>query len=129
MPQQREVTHRFMIMRFRSGATSIAIIPRRSASLMAARALALPTLARSAIRAPGRVHFPIAEASFRMTASTAIASTFRCALIEGGTRRAKTGSGRFHLAGFTKQTKLSSFLLLIVRPLAFANVTAALRAP
>ena len=30
MPQQREVTHRFMIMRFRSGATSIAIIPRRS---------------------------------------------------------------------------------------------------
>jgi hypothetical protein len=44
-----------------------------------------------------------------------------------GQRRAKTGSGRFHLAGFTKQTKLSSFLLLIVRPLVFANVTAALR--
>ena len=118
-----------MIMRFRSGATSTAIIPRRSASLMAARTFALPTLARSAIRATGRVHFPVAAASFRMTASTAIASVFRCSLIEGGTRRAKTGSGQFHLAGFTKQTKLSSFLLLIVRPLAFANVTAALRAP
>jgi hypothetical protein len=40
---------------------------------MAARTFALPTLARSAIRATGRVHFPVAAASFRMTASTAIA--------------------------------------------------------
>ena len=85
VPQQREVTHRFMIMRFRSGATPTAIIPRRSASLMAARTFALPTLARSAIRATGRVHFPVAAASFRMTASTAIASVFRCSSIEGGT--------------------------------------------
>ena len=52
---------------------------------MAARALALPTLARSAMRATGRVHFPVAKASFRMTASTAIASIFRCSPIEGGT--------------------------------------------
>ena len=35
-------------------------------------------------------------------------------------RRAKTGSGPFHLASFTKQPKLSSFRLLIAQPLAFA---------
>ena len=96
MPQQREVTHRFMILRFRFGATSIAISPRRSASLMAARALALPTLARSAIRATGRVHFPVAEASFRMTASTAIASIFRCSPIEGGTTTVAARNRRPH---------------------------------
>jgi hypothetical protein len=84
-PQQRDVTHRLMITRLRSGAISMAIISRRSASLMAARTFALPTLARSAIRATGRVHFPVAAASFRMTASTAIASVFRSSLIEGGT--------------------------------------------
>ena len=95
-PQQREVTHRFMILRFRFGATSIAISPRRSASLMAARALALPTLARSAIRATGRVHFPVAEASFRMTASTAIASIFRCSPIEGGTTTVAARNRRPH---------------------------------
>jgi hypothetical protein len=101
MPQQREVTHRFMIMRFRSGATSIAISPRRSASLMAARALALPTLARSAIRATGRVHFPVAEASFRMTASTAIASIFRCSPIEGGTTTVAARNRRPHTTRWT----------------------------
>ena len=84
-PQQRDVTHRLMITRLRSGATSMAIISRRSASLMAARTFALPTLARSAICATGRVHFPVVAASFRMTASTAIASVFRCSPIEGGT--------------------------------------------
>ena len=84
-PQQRDVTHRLMITRLRSGAISMAIISRRSASLMAARTFALPTLARSAIRATGRAHFPVAAASFRMTASTAIASVFRSSLIEGGT--------------------------------------------
>src|SRR4051812_41350772 len=71
-----------MMTRVRSGAISMAIISRRSASLMAARTFALPTLARSAIRATGRVHFPVAAASFRMTASTAIASVFRSSLIE-----------------------------------------------
>jgi hypothetical protein len=71
----RDVTHRLMITRLRSGAISMAIISRRSASLMAARTAALPTLARSAIRATGRVHFPVAGASFRMTASTA---SYRC---------------------------------------------------
>jgi hypothetical protein len=53
-----------MITRLRSGAISMAIISRRSASLMAARTFALPTLARSAIRATDRIHFPVAAASF-----------------------------------------------------------------
>jgi hypothetical protein len=57
--QQRDVTPRLMMTRFRSGASSMAISPRPSASRMAARALALPMLARSAIRATGRVHFPV----------------------------------------------------------------------
>jgi hypothetical protein len=48
-----------MITRFRSGASSMMIRLRPSASLMAARALALPMLARAAIRATGRVHFPV----------------------------------------------------------------------
>src|SRR3954463_14466730 len=100
-PQQRDVTHRLMITRLRSGAISIAIISRRSASLMAARTFALPTLARSAIRATGRVHFPVAAASFRMTASTAIASVFRSSLIEGGThgRSKKSTAPRYTLGG------------------------------
>jgi hypothetical protein len=101
VPQQREVTHRFMIMRFRSGATPTAIIPRRSASLMAARTFALPTLARSAIRATGRVHFPVAAASFRMTASTAIASVFRCSPIEGGTTTVAARNRRPHATRWT----------------------------
>jgi hypothetical protein len=95
-PQQRDVTHRLMITRLRSGAISIAIISRRSASLMAARTFALPTLARSAIRATGRVHFPVAAASFRMTASTAIASVFRSSLIEGGTTTVAARNRRPH---------------------------------
>jgi hypothetical protein len=107
MPQQREVTHRFMIARFRSAATSIAIIPRRSATLMAARAFALPTLARSAIRATGRVHFPVAMASFRMTASTAIASVFRCSPIEGGTTTVAARNRRPH----TTRCRVSALLL------------------
>ena len=53
--QQRDVTPRLTITRFRSGVSSMAISPRPSASLMAARALALPMLARSAIRATGDV--------------------------------------------------------------------------
>ena len=95
-PQQRDVTHRLMITRLRSGAISMAIISRRSASLMAARTFALPTLARSAIRATGRVHFPVAKASFRMTASTAIASVFRSSLIEGGTTTVAARNRRPH---------------------------------
>ena len=95
-PQQRDVTHRLMITRLRSGAISMAIISRRSASLMAARTFALPTLARSAIRATGRVHFPVAAASFRMTASTAIASVFRSSLIEGGTTTVAARNRRPH---------------------------------
>jgi hypothetical protein len=70
--QQRDVTPRLTITRFRSGVSSMAISPRPSASLMAARALALPMLARSAIRAKGSEHFPLAWASFRKTASTAM---------------------------------------------------------
>jgi hypothetical protein len=58
--QQRDVTPRLMITRFRSGVSSMAISPRPSASLMAARALALPMLARSAICATGSEHFPLA---------------------------------------------------------------------
>ena len=54
---------------------------------MAARVLALPMLARSAIRATGSEHFPLAWASFRMTASTAIASVFRCSATSVGTHR------------------------------------------
>jgi hypothetical protein len=107
MPQQRDVTHRFMIMRFRSGATSMPIIPRLSASLMAARALALPTLARSAIDATGRVHLPVASASFRMTASTAIASVFRCSAIEGGTTTVAARNRRPHT---TRRTVSALFL-------------------
>jgi hypothetical protein len=38
-------------------------------------------------------------------------------------------AGPFHLAGFTKQTRLSSGQLLIVQPLAFANAAAVRRAP
>ena len=90
-----------MIMRFRSGATPTTIIPRRSASLMAARTFALPTLARSAIRATGRVHFPVAAASFRMTASTAIASVFRCSPIEGGTTTVAARNRRPHATRWT----------------------------
>jgi hypothetical protein len=41
---------------------------------VAARALALPMLARSAMRTTGRVHFLFALVSSRITASTAIAS-------------------------------------------------------
>jgi hypothetical protein len=55
-----------MIARSRPGSCSMAISPRLSASLMAARVLALPMLARSAIRATGRTHFPVALASSRM---------------------------------------------------------------
>ena len=95
-PQQRDVTHRLMITRLRSGAISMAIISRRSASLMAARTFALPTLARSAIRATGRAHFPVAAASFRMTASKAIASVFRSSLIEGGTTTVAARNRRPH---------------------------------
>ena len=61
--QQRDVTPRLTITRFRSGVSSMAISLRPSASLMAARALALPMLARSAIRATGCEHFPLAWAS------------------------------------------------------------------
>jgi hypothetical protein len=59
--------HALPVGRFLDG-----ISPRPSASLMAARALAFPMLARSAIRASGSEHFPLAWASFRMTASTAM---------------------------------------------------------
>jgi hypothetical protein len=73
-----KLTHRLTNTRLRPGTSSIAIAPRLSASLMAARALALPMLARSAIRATGRSHLPVALASSRMTASTASAFVFRC---------------------------------------------------
>ncbi len=63
---------------------------------MAARTFALPTLARSAIRATGRVHFPVAAASFRMTASTAIASVFRSLVIDGGTTTVAARNRRPH---------------------------------
>src|SRR5262249_9341013 len=83
--QQRDLTLRLTILRFPPDASSMAITPKLSASLMAARTLALPMLARSAMRATGSVHFPVISASFRMTASTAIASVFRCSATSGGT--------------------------------------------
>jgi hypothetical protein len=71
--QQRDLMRRLTIIRLPFGASSMAMTPRLSASLMAARALVLPTLARLAIWATERVHSPVALASFWMTASTAIA--------------------------------------------------------
>ena len=56
---------RFRITRFWSGVSSIVINPSFSASLIAARVFALPMLARSAIRATGSEHFPLAWASFQ----------------------------------------------------------------
>jgi hypothetical protein len=47
--QQRDMTLRLIITRLLPGASSMAISPRPSASLMTARVLALPMLARSAI--------------------------------------------------------------------------------
>ena len=80
-----------------------------AASLMAARALALPMLARSAIRAKGSEHFPLAWASFRMTASTAIASVFRCSATSGGTTTVEARNRRPHT---TRRTAGSLFLLV-----------------
>ena len=94
--QQRDITRRLTITRLRPGASSMAINPRPSASLMAARVLALPMLARSAIRATGRVHFPVVWASFRMTASTAIASMFNCSATSGGTTTVAARNRRPH---------------------------------
>ena len=51
---------RLRITRFWSGVSSIVINPSFSASLIAARVFALPMLARSAIRATGSEHFPLA---------------------------------------------------------------------
>src|SRR5262245_37912503 len=85
-----------MIARSWPGSCSIAINPRYSASLIAARALALPMLARSAMRATGRVHFPFARASSRMTASTAIASVFKSLATSGGTTTVAARNRRPH---------------------------------
>src|SRR5262249_19594650 len=58
---------------------------------MAVRTLALPMLARSAIRATDRAHLPLVWASIRMPASTADASVLSRSAIEGGTT---TGAAR-----------------------------------
>jgi hypothetical protein len=64
--------------------------------IAAARALALPILARSAIRATDRSHLPVALASSRMTASTASASVFRRSDIEDGTTTVAARNRRPH---------------------------------
>ena len=61
--QQRGLLLRLTITRVLFGASSVAIAPMLSASLMAVRTLALPTLARLAIWATDRVHSPVALAS------------------------------------------------------------------
>ena len=73
------------IVRFPPGVCSTDITPRLCASLIAARTLALPMLARAAICATGKEHLPDVWTSFRMTASTAIASVFRRSATSGGT--------------------------------------------
>jgi hypothetical protein len=78
--QHRDLRPRFTIVRFPPGVCSTDIC----ASLMAARTLALPMLARAAICATGKEHLPDVWASFRMTASTAIASVFRHSATSGG---------------------------------------------
>jgi hypothetical protein len=106
--QQRDITLRLTITRLRPGACSMAISPRPSASLMAARVLALPMLARSAICATGRVHFPVVWASFRMTASTASASVFRRSVTSGETTTVEARNRRPH----TRRMGGSLFLLV-----------------
>jgi hypothetical protein len=51
---------------------------------------------RSAMRATGRVHFPAALASSRMTASTAIASVFKSLATSGGTTTVAARNRRPH---------------------------------
>jgi hypothetical protein len=106
--QQRDITLRLTITRLRPGASSMAISPRLSASLMAARVLALPMLARSAMRATGSVHFPVGPASSRMTARTAIASVFKSSATSGGTTTVAARNRRPHITRRTGAVLLVS---------------------
>ena len=63
--QQRGLLLRLTITRVLFGASSVAIAPMLSASLMAVRTLALPTLARLAIWATDRVHPPKGATHFQ----------------------------------------------------------------
>ena len=122
-----------MMTRLRSGASSIAISPRPSASRMAARALALPMLARSAIRATGRVHFPVVRASFLMTASTANASIFRCSATSGGTTTVDARNRRPHITrrivGFASTTALVRFMISVRRRFGLISVLSCSASP
>jgi hypothetical protein len=75
---------RHLLLRPASMRISQASVAEMLQKLSAARTLALPMLARAAICATGKEHLPDVWASFRMTASTAIASVFRQSATSGG---------------------------------------------
>jgi hypothetical protein len=75
---------RHLLLRPASMRISQASVAEMLQKLSAARTLALPMLARAAICATGKEHLPDVWASFRMTASTAIASVFRHSATSGG---------------------------------------------